>query len=68
MAANRSDDGRTGKEIGWSSVIPSITRLVWEPPALEILDAFKDDEHFTFDLNNDKMKAEYSGREGRLQL
>lgn len=43
MADNRPDDGRIGKEIDWSLVIPSITRPVWEPPALEILDWFEEE-------------------------
>lgn len=46
-ATRPDDDGlERGKEIDWSKVIPSITRPVWEPPALEVLDAF---EHMAID-------------------
>lgn len=44
MAQNAPDDGRIGKEIDWSLVVTSITRAVWEPPALEVLDLFDDDD------------------------
>lgn len=50
MAPTNVDDGlgklERGKEIDWEKVIPSISRPVWEPPALEVLDAF---EHMPID-------------------
>ena len=53
----RPDDGRIGKEIDWSLVIPAITRPTWEPPALKVLDFFETlDEFFNFDLSRNAMK------------
>lgn len=50
MAADRSNDGRIGKQIDWSLVISSITRPV-EPPALEVLDYFEEEEGSKFSFN-----------------
>ena len=64
------DDGRIGKEIDWSLVIPSITRPVWEPPALEVLDLLEeiagDEDVDFFNFNNEELKREFPDPEVRL--
>ena len=63
------DDGRIGKKIDWSLVIPSITRPTWEPPALEVLDFFETlDEFFDFDLSSDTMKAAWPEADVRTRM
>lgn len=66
MPTNPPDDGRIGKQIDWSLVIPSVTRPVWEPPALEVLDPF--DATFVFDLSSDKMKSIIPNTEVRMHI
>lgn len=43
MAQNTNNTHRLeiGKEIDWTKIHPSVTRAVWEPPALEVLDLFE---------------------------
>lgn len=63
------DDGRIGKSIDWSLVIPSIIRPVWEPPALEVLDRFEEaNAEFSLNLKHSKFKIEILDDEARLQL
>lgn len=64
MAKKIVNDGRIGKEINWSLVIPSITRPVWEPPALEVLDRFEEflehaDHQDSLNLNNPWLISEF---------
>ena len=60
------DDGRIGKEIDWSLVVPSIKRPVHEPPALEVLDFFDDCKDFSFNVASDRMKNAIPDIEARL--
>lgn len=68
MPENWPDDGRIGKEIDWSLVVPSITRPVGEPPALEVLDELEDDdmEGFSFNLRDESMSTTLPHLEFRL--
>lgn len=69
MVPNPPNDGRIGKEIDWSLVIPSITRPTWEPPALEVLDFFETIFEFSgFNINSDKMKTAWPDPEVRTRL
>lgn len=64
------DDCGIGKEIDWSLFIPPITRPVWEPPALEVLDEFEElfEDEANFNLRGDTWKAEYPDEEGFSNL
>lgn len=50
------DDGRVGKKIHPSLVIPPITRPMLEPRALEVLDVFEGSCTLHFNPNSDAMK------------
>lgn len=68
MTDTGPNDGRIGKEIDWSLVVPSITSRTWEPPALEVLDEWEDEEDYNFNLQSDEMKSKFPNIELHLQL
>lgn len=65
------DDGRIGKPVDWSLVIPSITRPISEAPALEVLDFFEilmEDGYFSFNMSSESMKAAFPDPDIRLRF
>lgn len=49
-----------GNETDWSLIISSTIPLVLEPPGLEVLDSFEEDDNFNFNLESDEMTAEFA--------